>query len=271
MREGMKFPPIVVFFDGKEHWLADGFHRLAAAKKAGFKEIAARVINGSVREAVLFAVGANKRHGLRRNNEDKRRCVLKLLNDKEWAGRGNRWVAETAGVSHPFVAKVREFLHQVETVTTSKRLGRDGKSYAVARPSKATATEETILAAPEPPRDSAESVPEKAASEAAKPTPVAAAEGTDALVAGEAEAKPAMSCSRPERWRRAVTTAREALNELVELQSHYQDWRDGGSGQLGAPTILKNLNAICELDFQTAICVLEDAEQVDPPRRDGSA
>lgn len=33
MRAGDKFPPIVVFFDGSRYWLADGFHRVAAARR----------------------------------------------------------------------------------------------------------------------------------------------------------------------------------------------------------------------------------------------
>lgn len=35
MREGQTFPPVTVYFDGTDHWLADGFHRTAAALKAG--------------------------------------------------------------------------------------------------------------------------------------------------------------------------------------------------------------------------------------------
>ena len=34
MRAGVKFPPIVVFHDGDNYWLADGFHRMGAALRA---------------------------------------------------------------------------------------------------------------------------------------------------------------------------------------------------------------------------------------------
>jgi hypothetical protein len=34
---GAKFPPVVVFFDGTNHWLGDGFHRTCAAEVAGLK------------------------------------------------------------------------------------------------------------------------------------------------------------------------------------------------------------------------------------------
>lgn len=33
MTEGAKFPPVTVFYDQISYWLADGFHRLEAAKK----------------------------------------------------------------------------------------------------------------------------------------------------------------------------------------------------------------------------------------------
>lgn len=35
MENGDKFPPLTVFFDGVHYYLADGYHRYHAAKKAG--------------------------------------------------------------------------------------------------------------------------------------------------------------------------------------------------------------------------------------------
>ena len=34
MRAGVVFPPVAVFWDGKDHWLSDGFQRIDAAKLA---------------------------------------------------------------------------------------------------------------------------------------------------------------------------------------------------------------------------------------------
>jgi len=39
IQNGAQFPPVTVFFDGTNFWLADGFHRLLAHKRAGKPEI----------------------------------------------------------------------------------------------------------------------------------------------------------------------------------------------------------------------------------------
>src|SRR5947199_7571088 len=83
MRDGDVFPPVVVF--GRV--LADGFYRLAAARKAKLKSVEADVREGGRREAILYAVGADDSHGLSRNPGDKRRAVCMLLEDPEWS----RW------------------------------------------------------------------------------------------------------------------------------------------------------------------------------------
>ncbi len=78
MSNGVVFPPVIVFYDGTNYWLADGFHRVAAAVFCGWTAIAAIVKQGTCRDAVLFSCGVNATHGLRRTNEDKRRVVLRL-------------------------------------------------------------------------------------------------------------------------------------------------------------------------------------------------
>jgi hypothetical protein len=34
-RAGVAMPPVIVFFDGKDYWLVDGFHRWFAARSQG--------------------------------------------------------------------------------------------------------------------------------------------------------------------------------------------------------------------------------------------
>jgi uncharacterized ParB-like nuclease family protein len=104
---GTEFPPVIVFNDGSDHWLADGFHRYHAHQQAGKVSIAADVREGTVRDAILFSLGANGTHGLRRTNADKRKAVLTVLADAEWATWSDRKIAELCGVGHPFVATLR--------------------------------------------------------------------------------------------------------------------------------------------------------------------
>lgn len=125
MRAGDSFPPVTVFFDGSAYWLADGFHRVKAAQAVGLQTIAADIRQGKRRAAVLFSVGANAKHGLRRTNEDKRRSVLTLLNDSEWSRWNDSEIARQTQTSHTFVAKLRAHL---ETLQDGPRLVRRGDS-----------------------------------------------------------------------------------------------------------------------------------------------
>ena len=87
--------------------LADGFHRVAAAKLAGLQHIHCTVLVGGYREALLFACGANATHGARRTAADKRRAVETLLHDAEWCQWSNRRIAEQIGVDHKTVDTIR--------------------------------------------------------------------------------------------------------------------------------------------------------------------
>jgi uncharacterized ParB-like nuclease family protein len=108
INSGAEFPPIVVFFDGDAHWLADGFHRLAAHQKLGYETILADVREGGLRDAIQYSLGANETHGLRRTRADKRRAVETALADPEWAALSDRDIAKLCNVTHPFVGNVRK-------------------------------------------------------------------------------------------------------------------------------------------------------------------
>lgn len=106
-RANVKMPPVVLFFDGSTHWLADGFHRYNGAKDAGLTQIHEEVIPGTFREAILHSVRANETHGLRRTNADKRKAVQTLLDDAEWATWSSEAVAKACCVSPRTVSAIR--------------------------------------------------------------------------------------------------------------------------------------------------------------------
>lgn len=113
---GATFPAVVVFRDAEGvHWLADGFHRWHAHRTIGRESIVVDVREGSRRDAMLHAAGANAAHGLRRTNADKRRAVAMLLEDEEWSEWSDREIARRCGVTHPLVARIRASL---ETATS---------------------------------------------------------------------------------------------------------------------------------------------------------
>jgi hypothetical protein len=130
MKNAAPFPPITVFHDQGQHtyWLADGFHRCAAAAAAGFTEIQAEVIDGTYRQALLYAACANADHGIRRTNEDKRKAVVTLLTDDEWSQWSDHEIAKRTHPTQPFVSKLRHL-----TSHGTVRLGADGRLIETAK------------------------------------------------------------------------------------------------------------------------------------------
>jgi len=109
-------PPVTVVYDAQTdtHYLADGFHRVIAAKRAGCDTIKASIHDGTFDDALKLALGANDKHGLRRTNADKRNAL-----EIAWQNRGKlfgkekpteRQFAEICAVSngtaHNFLADI---------------------------------------------------------------------------------------------------------------------------------------------------------------------
>lgn len=104
-QDGVEFPPIVLFFDGTFCWVGDGFHRLAAEIRLGYKDTMAIVHNGGFRDAILHGAKANGSHGLPLNRKDKRALVEKVLDNPDFQGMSTREIAAAIGVSHTYIAE----------------------------------------------------------------------------------------------------------------------------------------------------------------------
>lgn len=153
MSTGAVFPPVVVCGE----FLADGFHRLEAAVRAGLEEILAEVREGGLREAILFSVGANATHGLPRTQADKRRAVLALLRDPEWSARSDRWIGQQAVVDHKTVARWRADLASGKDFSRSSSAGMAGEPSTGEIPQLPSSAppEPSGGQPPEPPREPA--------------------------------------------------------------------------------------------------------------------
>lgn len=131
LKEGDKFPPMVVFFDGSDHWLADGFHRYFARKANGELEADFDVKEGTQRDAQLYACGANGKRGLKLNSSDIRRIITLMLQDKEWGKWSDSQIAKHIGVSSMTVGRVRHALEEagkMEQKTTKKYVDKHGNT-----------------------------------------------------------------------------------------------------------------------------------------------
>jgi hypothetical protein len=115
------------------YWVWDGLHRFEGLKRAGLETMHLVVTEGAKEEALWLATSANRTHGIRRSNEDKRRAVemaLRLNRDLKKDLSDNA-VAEHCGVSQPFVGAVRAKLgasyngYKMEARTVE----RGGKTY----------------------------------------------------------------------------------------------------------------------------------------------
>lgn len=142
---GIEFDPVEVFHDGSAYWLADGFHRFFGARQAERSSIPCRIHQGTNREAILFAAGANAGHGLRRTNIDKRMAVTALLKDEEWVQWSDKKIADQAAVSDMLVRDVRKQLQDSCSSNAAKaankpRVGRDGKKRKPHRKPKKSAS-----------------------------------------------------------------------------------------------------------------------------------
>lgn len=138
MQEGDRFPAVIVFHDGSNYWLADGFHRVKAAEKIEALDIPADVKQGTREDAQWFSYGVNRTHGLQRTNEDKQRAVKSALKHSLGSKKSDREIGQHCGVDHVTVGGWRRKLEATGEIHQSdKRIGADGRTINTANIGKA--------------------------------------------------------------------------------------------------------------------------------------
>ena len=150
MADGATFPEVTVFTDGKRYWLADGFHRVMAAKQNGRTVIAADVRKGTEDDAVVFGGTANNKQGKRPTRADVQHFLQMVWDRREAIFGGTPTggnLAEKCGVSRETGRKfVDEKLAEMPKapvrpvakvgqlkapVRPTQLIGKDGKMYPV--------------------------------------------------------------------------------------------------------------------------------------------
>jgi len=130
MREGDEFPIIDVFHDGSDYWLADGFHRYFAQKANGALEVECNVHQGTVRDAIWFAIAANKNRGIDLTLQEKKANAEKLLRDEIWGKLSYSEIGKHVGLSKMTISRIARALfgdQEQDGVKTVKR--KDGTEY----------------------------------------------------------------------------------------------------------------------------------------------
>lgn len=98
------FGPVDVFHDGSDYFVADGFHRTLAAQRLNRASVPCIVHKGTAKDAKIFGMTANDKHGLRMSRADKRACVEWLLDNGPKMTQAD--IAQKSGVSVETVKRV---------------------------------------------------------------------------------------------------------------------------------------------------------------------
>jgi hypothetical protein len=125
MQDGVVFPPVVIFNDGSNNWLADGFHRYYAHRQNGALEIEVEVHSGTVDDATLYAFGATNRRGLSFTRSDLTEIIGRINKHPVWSTWSTRKIAEHIGCSHMTVSRIRSSFEEAPKKVSYTRNGEE--------------------------------------------------------------------------------------------------------------------------------------------------
>jgi hypothetical protein len=119
---GSVFPPVLVYFDGEDHWLADGFHRVRAYEILGLREIKAVVRRGTVDDALLGAIEENgdDRVDRKLNDEDRKHAAEIMI--RRFTNWSDNEISKRTGCNKGVVKIVRLRLKESEGILLPDRV-----------------------------------------------------------------------------------------------------------------------------------------------------
>ena len=148
MKAGDEFPPCIVYFDKKEYWLADGFHRIHGAVAARLKMVRCESRPGTREDALWYALAANKNNGAHMSLADKIHALKLALT--AFGQESDSKLAEQMGVKAETVAKYRAELPGATIPFRDSRVGKDGRTYNVTNIGKKKASPKPTPGQPNP-------------------------------------------------------------------------------------------------------------------------
>jgi len=226
---------IDVFYDGTDYFVADGFHRTLAAIRVKRASIPCRIHRGTAKDARLFGMTANDKHGLRMSQADKRNCVEWLLDNGGKMKQAE--IAEKAGVDLRTVSRVVADRKSENTPLSclNTQATDDRKGSEATKPQSGESAQDG--SSTQPPRHSDEKL-----DQLAEHTRTSDTERID-LDDGPGENEPIPP--KREEWRIARTKAKKTTEALMRALDDLNDLKP----VLTLETCLKDCQAIiCELD-----------------------
>jgi hypothetical protein len=118
-------------------WLADGHYRLSAIREAlstdSPRVVRAEVREGSKRDAIFCAAGANGAHGTQLTKQEMRRVIERLLRDPAWGKMSARVIARHTGASNGYVSGIRKELKSQNASVYGTQIAPESSTVIVQR------------------------------------------------------------------------------------------------------------------------------------------
>jgi hypothetical protein len=86
-----------------------------------------------------------------------------------------------------------------------------------------------------------------------------------APVVAKPKVKKVKTPSRPDRWAAACSAALDAISELEDLKSEYEEWQNNLPDSLQSSPVGEKLQAVCDIDLDSARSAIEEAENAELP------